>query len=270
MLEIIDFTEPPTELEDDYCFAFCRDKAILDLNIPFDQPWTRATLREAAGPLLRSVPIGLWEGKTCYGVELAQENINPRKWHVTNLYGLLGRVSDQCFATYGRALQLLNWRKNNQFCGRCGTPMTLGDSGRAMKCVPCNFLNYPRISPCVIVLITKGEQILLAAAKGRRKFFYSNVAGFIEPGETAEEAIAREAYEEVGLKVKNIKYFGSQPWAFPDQLMLAYTAEYDSGEIKVNLEELDDAQWFSMDNLPPIPPTFSISGQLIHSFLQLR
>ena len=267
MFKIIDFPAHPSKQAADPCFAFCRNKAVIDPKHPFDQPWTREGLEKNFGETLFSIPIGSWNGKTCYAVELAQETINPRKFHVTNLYGLLGRISDHSFATYGRALQLINWQKNNKFCGRCGGRTELGDSGRALKCTPCNFLNYPRISPCIIVLITKGDQILLAAAKGRQKLFYSNVAGFIEPGETAEQAIAREAMEEVGIKVKNIEYFGSQPWAFPDQLMLAYTAEHDEGEITINQDELDDAQWFTVKNLPPVPPNFSISGRLIASFI---
>lgn len=267
MLKIIDLNEPLTENPEDLCFAFCGHKTILDPNRPADQPWTRATIQQNLGEIILSVFIGFWNGKPCYGVEISLEAIDAQNFHITSLYGVLGRVSDQCFAAYGRALQFLNWRKNHRFCGRCGGKMTLGDSGRALKCEPCNFLNYPRLSPCVIVLITKGDQILLAAAKGRRKFFYSNVAGFIEAGETAEEAIAREADEEVGIKIKNIQYFGSQSWPFPDQLMLAYTAEHDEGEINVNLNEIDDAKWFSVDNLPPVPPNFSISGQLISSFL---
>ena len=156
----------------------------------------------------------------------------------------------------------------NKFCSRCSGKLTFKENeGGFVR--PCNneFI-YPRISPCIITLITKKDKILLARNKLFPEKLYSTLAGFIEVGETAEEALIREVLEEVNIKVKNIKYFGSQSWPFPCQLMLGYHCEYESGDIKVNTDELTDAQWFDIGNLPNIPPKISISGRLIASYLE--
>tara|TARA_X000001036_G_C19957427_1_gene512548 strand:- start:57 stop:437 length:381 start_codon:yes stop_codon:yes gene_type:complete len=123
------------------------------------------------------------------------------------------------------------------------------------------------VSPCVIVLVSKGDQLLLAAAAGFQKRFYSTLAGFMEPGETCEQAVAREVREEVGIEVGNIRYFSSQPWPFPSQVMLGFFAEWTSGSLKLNEEEIEDADWFEANALPPTPPVASISGQLISHFI---
>jgi NAD+ diphosphatase len=126
---------------------------------------------------------------------------------------------------------------------------------------------YPSISPCVLALIIKDNQILLARNALFPQGLYSALAGFIEVSETAEETVEREVYEEVSLKVKNVKYFGSQSWPFPSQLMLAYTCDYESGDIKVDGNEIVDAKWFDIDNLPNTPPNSTLSGRLINSYI---
>jgi NAD+ diphosphatase len=131
-------------------------------------------------------------------------------------------------------------------------------------------VNYPRLSPAIIVAVIKDNQILLASAKRFPVKFYSVLAGFVELGETLEECVKREVLEEVGVNVKNICYFGSQPWPFPDSLMIAFTAEHDSGEIKINSGEIEEAGWFSADSLPQIPPKISIAHHLINWFIQMR
>ena len=167
-----------------------------------------------------------------------------------------------------QAKQLIYWLDQNKFCSRCSGKLTFKENEGAFV-RPCNneFI-YPRISPCIITLITKKDKILLARNKLFPEKLYSTLAGFIEVGETAEEALIREVLEEVNIKVKNIKYFGSQSWPFPCQLMLGYHCEYESGDIKVNTDELTDAQWFDIGNLPNIPPKISISGRLIASYLE--
>ena len=167
-----------------------------------------------------------------------------------------------------QAKQLIFWLHQNKFCSRCSGKLNFKEiEGAFVR--PCNneFI-YPRISPCIITLITKKDKILLARNKLFPEKLYSTLAGFIEVGETAEEALIREVLEEVNIKVKNIKYFGSQSWPFPSQLMLGYHCEYESGDIKVNTDELTDAQWFDIGNLPNIPPKISISGRLIASYLE--
>jgi NAD+ diphosphatase len=141
---------------------------------------------------------------------------------------------------------------------------------RSMICDSCNAQPvYPRISPCVITLVHKKEEILLAHNVNFPDNFFSTLAGFIEPGESVENALKREVHEEVGVNVKNIKYFGSQAWPFPSQLMLGYYAEFDSGEIVPDKEEIDIADWFKIDNLPNVPPyNISISGMLIENYIK--
>lgn len=148
-----------------------------------------------------------------------------------------------------RARQLLHWDENHNYCSRCGSKTKTTKLEHAKICESCNFTNYPRLSPCVLAAVVKNNKVLL----GRQIHFppgvYSLLAGFIESGESAEEAVSREVYEESRIKIKNIKYFGSQSWPFPHSLMLAYIAEYDSGDIVVDTTELEDARWFDFDSL---------------------
>ncbi|MFT4519473.1 MAG: NAD+ diphosphatase [Halioglobus sp.] len=208
--------------------------------------------------------LGYWEDQPCYVLEIDEiEQPDPMQFQKGNLYHILGRVDERLFALAGRASQLLDWEKDNQFCGRCGSEMDLDVEERAMRCDPCSVINYPRISPCIIVLVTRGEEMLLARNANFPQPMYSTLAGFIEAGETAEETLIREVREEVSVEVKNLRYFQSQSWPFPNQLMLGYFADYAGGDIVCDEVEIADAQWFHPSELPMIPPVASISGQLI-------
>lgn len=167
------------------------------------------------------------------------------------------------FEFVARAFQVDLFLRTHQYCGQCGEPMELVDWELATKCQPCNHRCYPRISPCVIVAIRNKDKILLAQGKRSTSGFYSVLAGFVESGETLEQAVHREVFEEVGVKIKNLRYFGSQPWPFPHSLMMGYTAEYDSGDITICEDEIVAADWFGLDNMPQTPPNQSIAGQLI-------
>lgn len=167
----------------------------------------------------------------------------------------------------GRAAQLQDWSDTHQFCGRCGGQTISSAKEYTRQCEPCNSLVYPRISPCIITLITRGEEFLLAKNAQTKGEWYSTLAGFVEPGESLEETLRREVFEEVGLKVGEIQYFGSQPWPFPAQLMVGYYAEYESGEIMVDGVEILEARWFTKETLPSFPGEFSIAGQLINNFI---
>ena len=215
--------------------------------------------------------IGYLNEQPCFLSELTSESKLDENLMLTPLRNLLGRIPDSLFTVCSRSIQLSEWNKNNQFCGSCGSEMNKHETERAMYC-ECNaMLIYPRISPCIIVLVTKEDDLLLAHNKNFPGKFYSTLAGFIEPGETAEDAIHREIEEEVSIKVKNIKYYGSQSWPFPSQLMLGYHAEYDSGEILPDGEEIDEADWFNYLELPAVPTgNISISGKLIEHFLDLK
>ena len=212
--------------------------------------------------------LGYLDNKPCYVVCLEDSSPLGDGMILTPLRNLLGRIPDSIFIVCSRSLQIDNWFISNQFCGSCGKGMKPHETERAMVCECKNNLIYPTISPCIIVLVTKGEELLLAHNKNFPGDFYSTLAGFIEPGESAESAIHREVLEEVSVKVKNISYYSSQSWPFPSQLMLGYHAEYESGEVKPDGIEIDQADWFNYQELPQVPTgNISISGQLIESFV---
>jgi NAD+ diphosphatase len=163
---------------------------------------------------------------------------------------------------------MLEWDRGNRFCGACGAPLAMRSDVRAKECTACGRLVFPRISPAIIVAIERGARLLLARSARFAEELYSVLAGFVEPGETLEEAVYREVKEEVGITVKNIRYFGSQPWPFPDSLMVGFTAEYDAGEIAIDGEEIVAARWFAADQLPSIPGPISIARRLIDAFIE--
>ena len=166
-------------------------------------------------------------------------------------------------AVVARAALLLDWLQHTKYCASCGSHLYLSTTETALECPQCRRIWYPVLAPCIIVLISKGEQILLARHVQHISDLYTCIAGFIEAGETAEEAVVREIREEVGLTVKDIRYRGSQGWPYPNQLMLAFRAEYVSGDITVQQEELSEAAWFTRDALPPIPLPGSAAHRLI-------
>jgi len=178
---------------------------------------------------------------------------------------LLPLWSTKQFEQASRAIQLLEWRRNHKFCSHCGHVTEAHASEYAMICPACGYHQYPRVQPCVITVITRGEdEILLAKnARNTRSNMYGLIAGFVEVGETLEEAVRRETLEEVGIQVKNIQYLASQPWPFPSNLMIAFKAEYASGELCLQEEEISDAQFFKFDQLPEIPFKGSIAHAMI-------
>lgn len=182
-----------------------------------------------------------------------------------NIRTLLSLLDSDMWFVAGYAKQIYDWDINFKYCGRCSTETKSLDGERAKKCKNCGLINYPRISPAMIVMVEKGKQILLAKNKHSKYGFYSVLAGFVEPGETLEECVIREVKEEVGLEIQNIRYFESQPWPMPDCLMIGFIAEYKSGEIVIDKAELSDAQWFNINELPEIPPSISIGRKLIQN-----
>ncbi len=163
-----------------------------------------------------------------------------------------------------RAKALLEWRQNTKFCSRCGASLVDDEKITARDCPNCHQQVFPRIDPCIILRIEKEGKILLAKHTYRNQNIYACIAGFVEAGESLEQCVAREVFEETGLRVKNVRYFGSQSWPFPAQLMLGFTAEYESGEIRLQKEELADAQWFDPNDCPASPQPGSIAYRLIH------
>ncbi|OHX18570.1 NADH pyrophosphatase [Chromobacterium amazonense] len=170
-----------------------------------------------------------------------------------------------------RAAQLRQFLRNHRFCGHCATPLAVNSDQLGRHCPSCGQVYYPRISPAMMVLVHRGRELLLARSPHFTPGVYSALAGFVEPGETLEECVHRETWEEVGIKVKNLRYAFSQSWPFPHSLMLAFTAEYDSGDIRPQEGEIEDAGWFDIDALPPLPTVISIANHLItHSCEQIR
>ena len=210
--------------------------------------------------------VGELHGLDAHVVRLAEDTIAPEGYHFQSLRSLLMIIDADSFSLAATASQILEWYKSHRFCSRCGTPTEAHPRGeRARVCPNCAYPQYPRIHPCVIVAITKNDSILLARAQRFTRPMYSLLAGFVEVGETLEHAVIREVAEESGIQVKNLRYFGSQSWPFPNNLMLAFQAEWASGDIVIQEEEIMDAQFFRFDNLPEIPPSGSIASQVIHA-----
>lgn len=219
-------------------------------------------------PVCRQRYLGRWDGRPCFAVEIADADLDPRRYRRGSLYQLLGRVDEALFALAGRAAQLLRWERDHRFCSRCGGATVLDERERAMHCAACSRRVYPRISPCVIVLVTDGDYLLLARNARTRRPFYSTLAGFVEAGETLEHCLCREVREEVGVEVGDLRYFGSQAWPFPDQLMVGFHASYRSGAVVCQPGEIADAGWYHYRDLPPVPPAASIAGRLIQTYIE--
>jgi NAD+ diphosphatase len=209
-------------------------------------------------------PLGLLGSRYCRVTNLDDEVQAPPGYRFSKLRPLFGSMPLDILALAGRAFQISDWARTHRFCGACASPMMLVKGERCYRCTACKFMAYPRISPAMMVLVKKGDSILLArhiAAVGNR---FSALAGFVEAGESVEETVHREVFEEVGLKVTNLKYFGSQPWSFPHSLMIAFTADYLSGEITVDQTEIAEAKWVGPnDDVPDYLRGVSISGELI-------
>lgn len=212
--------------------------------------------------------FGMLNGRPCYASEIGDDEAIPEPFSAMEL-----RQVFRCFETdgvqaAGLAGHLLAWHRNHQYCSRCGKPNEDKEDERAKICPECGLINYPRLSPAIIVSVVRNGKILLAHSTRFPENFYSVLAGFVEPGETLEACVGREVFEEVGISVKNISYFGSQPWPFPDSLMVGFTAEYAGGEIKEDGVEISHADWFEPDRLPRIPPRISIARKLIDGFTE--
>jgi NAD+ diphosphatase len=210
--------------------------------------------------------IGLFSGKEALAVPLGEADVLA-PFEALGLRALAGVFDEAAFAAAGRAMHVVDWAVSHRFCGRCGTPTKRVAHERNLSCPACGQSAYPRIAPAIIVLVRRGKEALLAKNAKFPYAFYSTLAGFSDIGESLEETLAREVREEVGIGVKNIRYFGSQPWPFPHSLMIGFTAEWAEGEIAVDGDEIADARWFTADALPPVPPPISIARKLIDAWV---
>jgi NAD+ diphosphatase len=239
-----------------------------DLRVPARPAWARLPLLKNNNWLwfepARTLYLGRLAGTDCWAAEAPGEAAPPPPglaWE--GLRTLFSVLEDAHFALAGRAIQLVDWDRSHRYCGRCGTPTEAKAEERARVCPACKLSAYPRIAPAVMALVRREGEILLGRSPHFPPGMYSALAGFVEPGETLEQCLAREVEEEVGVQVSRIRYFASQPWPFPNSLMIAFVCDWAGGEIRPQAGEIEDAKWFHVLQLPKLPSRISIARRLI-------
>ncbi len=254
-----------------YWFVFCKDDIVLEkfpdgtYSIPSGEespiekkPWTH---------VLNVSPIGDKENdetKTfCIDAPITD---NPR-YEMCGLRASYYKLSQTLYLKAGKCHELLYWDNNTKYCGVCGAPMRM-HTDISKRCTECGKEVWPQLATAIIVLIHRDDEVLLVHARNFKGNFYGLVAGFVETGETLEQAVHREVMEETGLTITNVKYFGSQPWPYPCGLMVGFNADYVSGNIHLQRSELSRGAWFKKDNLPTIPEKLSIARQLLDNWLK--
>ncbi|MDD3654344.1 MAG: NAD(+) diphosphatase [Desulfotomaculaceae bacterium] len=251
-----------------YWFIFYKHKLLTlfvhdTITIPFTTDLAAISLKA-----VKKQYLGRLDNYPCYTVDISTEPNLPENMKFISLRQLFWGIEQKLFWLAGKASQIIHWDHTHQYCGRCGTPTNEKLYEYAKVCPNCGLDAYPRISPSIIVAVLKAGEILLVRSKHFKMPFYTVISGFVEPGETLEECLKREVKEEVGIGVKNITYFGSQPWPFPSSLMIGFIAEYEKGEISIDEEEIEEARWFTADSLPHLPDSISIARQLIDYFIE--
>lgn len=247
-------------------FAF-RQRELL---LPKDGPLAPLPRAEALGvPLGAQHYLGALEGVPCWALSLAADIEAPPAAEFCDLRMLFGRLPEPIHAVAGRAVQIVEWDRSHRFCGRCGSPTEPLENERARSCPRCRIPLYPRLAPSMIVAVERGDEILLARSPHFPPGIYSVLAGFVEAGESVEECVRREVWEETRIQVEDVRYFGSQPWPYPHSLMLGFQARYAGGEIQPDAREIEAAGWFSAEAMPGhFPGRFSIAQWLMRDFRQ--
>lgn len=255
-------------MERKYWFVFCKGDLLLEkttdgrYTIPYQEEAPTA-LKEWTN-VHTITPFGDDDVRT-YTID-GPVTDNPR-YEMCGLRATYNKLPHELYQIAGKCQEILYWDANTRFCGVCGGPMKM-HTEISKRCTHCGKEIWPLLATAIIVLIRREDKVLLVHARNFRGKFFGLVAGFVETGETLEEAVVREVHEEVGIKIKNIRYFASQPWPYPCGLMVGFTADYVSGELHLQRSELDDAGWFDRDHLPPVPDKMSIARQLIDSWLE--
>ncbi len=248
----------PQDTKEIYWFIFAGDQLLVSSDkkeLPLHHEFS----------LLRSLYIGTLENKHLFASDVAIGSKAPEGWVWVSLKDLHSILNTDHYSIAGRAMQLIEWDRTHTHCGCCGSPTFLRKEERCRECPSCGHLAYPKIAPAIMALVKKGNEILLARSPHFPEKVYSVLAGFVDPGETLEQCVIREVFEEVGLKVKNVCYFGSQPWPFSRSLMIGFICEWAEGDIRIDPVEIEDAAWFSLDHLPEIPTHLSLARTLIDS-----
>jgi len=259
-------------------FVFKGDQLMVEMGPPDPRPtddprvrsrpaWAKLPLQKyhnwLRGEAVRTLYLGRLAGVDCYAAEVKGEAPAGFSWQ--GLRTLFSVLEDPHFALAGRALQLVDWDRNHQFCGRCGTPTEARREERVRICPACKLSAYPRVAPAVMALVRRGRELLLARGPHFPPGMYSALAGFVEPGESLEQCLAREVAEEVGVQISNTRYFASQSWPFPHSMMIAFVCEWSSGEIRPQEGEIEEANWFDVLQLPKLPSKISIARRLIEA-----
>jgi len=259
---------PGEKTESAYWFVFQERKMLIMTGRSTSSVPRIADIRTTGIKPIREIYLGSLDGIYCYAAEVEGSIGPPKGMSFHGLWGLHGHVEEALFRAAFRAIHTIEWDKADQYCNRCGSKNQPKIGERAKECPQCGDVSFPRISPAIIVLVERDGKALLARSGRFKEGLFSTVAGFVEPGESLEDAVHREVKEETGIDVKNIRYFGSQPWPFPDSLMVGFTAEYAGGEIKIDDNEILDARWFPVDGMPEIPGKISIARALIDRFVE--
>lgn len=249
-------------MKEGYIFLFYGDKILVMGSENLTIPRSSDSLSEKI-EMAKLYEFNSYNEVTCLCGELLQSP-DIDGYMLFDVRALFSRIDEKLYRIVAHAFHLVNWERNSRYCGCCGVMMEWHPTMLAKICSGCNRTFFPRISPAIIVAIVNDDKLLLA--RGPQYNFYSLIAGFVEPGETLEEGLRREIREEVGLEVMNIKYFASQPWPFPDSLMIGFTAEYESGELTLDESEIVEAGWYTADEIPEVPSRISIAGYMIDWF----
>jgi len=252
-----------------YWFIFQNDYLLVVKNGQSQLP-TATLLGPLTSSLLRQHTIGIFNNIVCHCAELPTDITLDPPFELISLRKAFELFGVDWYAAAVKAKSIITWDKNHRFCGRCGQPTEHRPGSFERVCPHCQLTFYPRISPCIIVLIKKGDQLLMARSPHFSAGAYGLIAGFVEVGESLEDAVHREVREEVGITIKNVQYFNSQPWPFPDSLMVGFFADYDQGEIHIDHQEIESAGWYRYDQMPGGPSSnVSIARKLIDYFVQL-
>ncbi len=273
----------PESDEEAHWFVFRGDQLLVEVGppsaAPTDDPrvkgrpsWARLPFVRGLGTLgiepVRTLYFGKLGDAHLYAAEAPPKSEPPEGMAWQGLRTLFSVLEDAHFALAGRAVQLVDWDRNHQFCGRCGAPTEAKADERGRVCRACRLTFYPKIAPAVMALVRRGNEMLLGRSPHFPPGMFSALAGFVEPGETLEQCIAREVLEEVGVSVTNIRYFASQPWPFPNSLMIAFFCDYESSEIAPQETEIEAAEWFDVFQLPKLPSKISIARRLIDAAVE--
>lgn len=255
--------------EDPILFCFWRRELLVTSEHALP---SESTINSLGIEAVRTQYLGQLGERHCFSAELADDFKPPEDLVTRDLRMLFGSLDELMHALAGRAVQISEWDRTHQYCGACGQPTELSTSDRSRRCPDCEIPMYPRLSPAMIVVVERGDEILLGRSSNFPPGIFSVLAGFVEPGESAEEAVIREVFEETRVVVHNVRYFGSQAWPFPNSLMLGFSADYLSGEVDTSHDpEVESADFFHVNDLPnTFPGNISISQWLLNDFIERK